>query len=360
MLISCTKKLQKQMNIQPCQVEISDPLFSWHANIITVNHRKTIVLVNDDNRYCVVLHGIKAKDFTNIEAVILNGIKEILLADCVKPDVVERYIKDGGNIIFSKTRNRTLTARMNKGTEAASIFVDSYDSQTTAQPDVSKKINAFVFVDVGAKSFHPYELFYNALENRYGKPIFSTKAFVLKIKLNLEKFDVWRRVVVPANINFEVLHKVIQECFDWGYNHLHGFVKLKDQKPLVSIVSDKEDIDEFPREKLMFLESKTLIAEYLQDDEPLIYTYDYGDNWEHLIEVEDVISDFDKNYPVCLAGLGDRPPEDVGGEDGYIDFLKIIGNPGHKDYKSMKTWYESQYYKGFDIEKVNRCLKYLF
>lgn len=62
---------------------------------------------------------------------------------------------------------------------------------------------------------------------------------------------------------------------------------------------------------------------------------------------------------VCLAGQGDRPPEDVGGEGGYIDFLEIIGNPGHEDYKSMKSWYEGQYYKGFDIEKVNRCLKYL-
>lgn len=248
---------------------------------------------------------------------------------------------------------------MNKGTEAASIFVENYVGQTTAQPDVSKKVNAFVFVDVGAKSFHPYELFFNALESRYGQPIFSTKAFVLKIKLNLEKFDIWRKVVVPENINFEVLHKVIRECFDWGYNHLHGFVKFQDQKPLVSIVSDEDDMGDFPREEPVLLESKTPITEYLQNDEPLVYTYDFGDNWEHFIEVEDVISNFDKNYPVCIAGQGDRPPEDVGGEGGYIDFLEIMGNPQHEDYKSMKTWYESQYYRGFDIDKVNRCLKHL-
>ena len=38
-------------------------LFSWHANLITVNRRKTCVLVNDNNRYVIVLYELKAKDF---------------------------------------------------------------------------------------------------------------------------------------------------------------------------------------------------------------------------------------------------------------------------------------------------------
>ncbi len=77
-------------------------------------------------------------------------------------------------------------------------------------------------------------------------------------------------------------------------------------------------------------------------------TYDFGDNWEHNIEIENVLFDFDKNHPVCLAGKGDRPPEDVGGEGGY------------EEYEHMKEWYESQYYKGFNIDLVNRQLKHLY
>jgi hypothetical protein len=274
-------------------------------------------------------------------------------------EVVESYLSDGGDVVFSKTRSRTLVARMNKGCEAAEIFFDQYDVKSITQPVVSKSSNAFIFIDTGSKPVHPYELFYETLESKYGKPIFSTKALVLKIKLRLEHFDIWRRVVVPVNLNFESLHKVIRDCFGWGYRHQHDFVVYRDQNPIVSIVSDEDNITKYPQNEPTLLESKTAIAEYMPKHKQIVYTYDFGDNWEHTVEVEDVLFDFDKNHPVCLDGQGDRPPEDVGGESGYIEFIKIINNPQHENYNHMKSWFESQYYKGFDIKSVNRQLKYL-
>lgn len=66
------------------------------------------------------------------------------------------------------------------------------------------------------------------------------------------------------------------------------------------------------------------------------YRYDYGDNWQHIIKVEDVIFDYDKNYSFCLEGSGDRPPEDVGGEQGYEEFVEIMSNPMHQgEYETM-------------------------
>lgn len=63
MLIQCTKKLLDELNIKPASALEEEPLFSWHANLMMLSHRKTVVLVNDKNRYVVVLHGLKAKDF---------------------------------------------------------------------------------------------------------------------------------------------------------------------------------------------------------------------------------------------------------------------------------------------------------
>ena len=60
MLIQCTKKLLGELEIKPVPSIEEAPLFSWHANIITVNRRKTVVLCNDSNRYIVVLYGLKA------------------------------------------------------------------------------------------------------------------------------------------------------------------------------------------------------------------------------------------------------------------------------------------------------------
>lgn len=40
--------------------------------------------------------------------------------------------------------------------------------------------------------------------------------------------------------------------------------------------------------------------------------------------LEDVIFDYDKNYVCCIDGHGDAPPEDVGGEGGFEEFIIII------------------------------------
>ena len=88
------------------------------------------------------------------------------------------------------------------------------------------------------------------------------------------------------------------------------------------------------------------------------YTYDFGDNWQHYIEVESVIDDYDKNYPVCLAGEGNAPPEDVGGEYGYEEFLTIMADKKHPEHDQMAAWAASQGYKDFNIEQVNRAIRY--
>lgn len=88
------------------------------------------------------------------------------------------------------------------------------------------------------------------------------------------------------------------------------------------------------------------------------YIYDFGDFWEHYIEVEKVIDDYDKYYPVCLGWAGNLPPEDVGGPYGYDDFLEIIADGTHPEYKDMVIWGEAQGYGGFDLELVNRNLRF--
>ena len=57
-------------------------------------------------------------------------------------------------------------------------------------------------------------------------------------------------------------------------------------------------------------------------------------------------------------GEGKTPPEGVGGVLGYEEFLYIINRPGSGEYESACQWAESQGYKEFDIDLLNRRLKY--
>ena len=61
MLIRCTKKLLVELKVEPESISEVDPFFSWHANILVINRRKVVVLMNDLNRYAVVLIGVKQR-----------------------------------------------------------------------------------------------------------------------------------------------------------------------------------------------------------------------------------------------------------------------------------------------------------
>lgn len=359
MIINCTKKLQDELGIKPTLVEVDNPLFSWHANVIKINRRKIVVLINDASRYAVILYGLRMKEFKNMSSLIIDAIYKTFENDGINTEVISNYLKDAGEVIFSKTQNRTLVARMNKGCEAVEVYSGLINEASIIQVNLAKKAYRYIFIDCGNEKKHPNEILYKELEKRYKISPIKCKAVKLKVKLDLKKFDIWRSVIIPLNFTFGEFHKIMRELFDWKDYHLHDFMIYKGDEPIINIVGSEEDLA-YQMETPMIMENKVKVSDYLPKYKRLKYTYDYGDNWEHLIKVEDVIFDYDKNYSYCLDGSGDRPPEDVGGESGYEEFVKIMSDPTHDEYEHTKQWADSQYYKPFDIDMVNRRLKYLW
>ncbi|MDZ7725918.1 MAG: plasmid pRiA4b ORF-3 family protein [candidate division KSB1 bacterium] len=86
--------------------------------------------------------------------------------------------------------------------------------------------------------------------------------------------------------------------------------------------------------------------------EKIIYEYDFGDGWEHDIVLEKILAfDEDTQYPVCLDGEMNCPPEDCGGAFGYSDMLDILKDPDHKEYESTIEWLGGEFDpKYFDKE----------
>jgi len=361
MLICCTKKLLVELKVEPELVEEENSLFSWHANIIVVNRKKVVVLVNDHNRYAVVLYGLKAKDFKRFNEIALQGIRETFQGEGISDKVIDKYLLHTGEVTITKTKDRTSVARMNKACENAYYFDELWDVDSMFQPDMSNRISRLLVGD-GKKSYIvPNEEMYKDLTLFIGESIFEAKAAILKVTLRLENHQVWRRLVVPVNQTFNQLHQIIQTAFGWQDYHLHDFYVYgkavtgdheKIRKPIIHLVCDEEAFS-YQGQVNMKHEKGVKLSVYIPVCEKLTYNYDFGDDWNHDIEVESMIENYDFNYPVCLEGEGITPPEDVGGEYGYEEFLKILANPAHPEYEHMVEWGRMQHYQDFAIDYIN-------
>ncbi|MBM7661769.1 hypothetical protein JOC85_002572 [Bacillus mesophilus] len=357
MLIQCTKKLLSELKLVPETTADAEPLFSWHANLLTINRRKTLVLMNDSNRYVIVLHGLKAKDIKNIEVLILEAIRETFRDEGIKDEVIEAFISSSKKFTYTTTKDRTMVARLNKACENVLYFEEDLIQQTINQVKMNKRISRFL-VGNGKKDYrYPNQDLYRDLEVLAGEAIFYSEALVLHVKLNLKNHHVWRKVMVPKRITFPELHETLQIVFGWKDYHLHEFITFKEnleRQPIVRLVCHEEALNH-PSRIPMRIETGEKLVDYLPAK--ISYLYDFGEGWEHEIIIENERDDYDQNFPVCIDGGGNTPPEDVGGEYGYEAFLKIISNPNHPEHSFMVSWGISQGYSEFDIDMINRSLK---
>jgi hypothetical protein len=148
----------------------------------------------------------------------------------------------------------------------------------------------------------------------------------LGVVLRHSEPPIWRRLEVPATTTLEQLHTVLQIAFDWSDDHLHEF----------------EIVDEARGRRVVkgAAGRRTTLAHVLVDPGvTLIYRYDFGDDWEHVVTVEDRgPAEAGVRYPRCTGGGRAAPPEDSGGVPGYEELLEILADPNHPEHEDRVDW----------------------
>jgi hypothetical protein len=140
------------------------------------------------------------------------------------------------------------------------------------------------------------------------------QALRLRVDLLLMPAPVWRRFLLPAQASFWDLHVAIQDTFGWEDRHLHQFT-VDDHRAgghcRLGIPGDQR-LDG-PGRVLPGWEHRVL--SYPRPDTPSsLYTYDFGDEWQHEVTLEAVQGGEEPSrLPRCLAGEGQAPAEDSGG-----------------------------------------------
>lgn len=139
--------------------------------------------------------------------------------------------------------------------------------------------------------------------------------FRFKITIQYTSPPIWRRIVIP-DCTLAKLHSYIQAAFDWENAHLHAFTI--DGKQYGPSDHEMDGIDESTITLGKLLPKSKNSAKWL-------YEYDFGDDWRHQIVFEGHPKPDPKlTYPICLDGKQAGPLEDIGGPEGYADYVREL------------------------------------
>ena len=183
-----------------------------------------------------------------------------------------------------------------------------------------------------------------------GPAIFQVKIALLDIEP-----AIWRRVLATADTTLDQLHEVIQAAFGWGNYHLHQY--LIDGK-IYALPDPEYDDDLLPPR----LDERAVPLRDLLTAGSIVYEYDFGDDWKHLVEIESVAMAHEPGvrYPICTGGERACPREDCGGPPGYQSLLEALADPMHEEHAELKRWAGRRYApEKFDPAVANRALRKL-
>lgn len=140
------------------------------------------------------------------------------------------------------------------------------------------------------------------------------KGYQLKITIKGSKPPIWRRVIVPEQISFADLDDVIECIFGWEHAHLYEFYFPKNGDR-ISMPNEFGDgfADDFAEG---FSAREECIDNWMDAGEKFEYTYDFGDDWNHMVLVEKLVP-YENRYAQVVKSKGPYMIEDCGGIWGF-------------------------------------------
>src|SRR5438477_7049629 len=176
------------------------------------------------------------------------------------------------------------------------------------------------------------------------------KVHCLKVILQGTDPPVWRRLLVRSNTTLADVHQILQWAMGWENSHLHQFHFGN------TTYGPSSFADFGPRPKD---EGRARLATVAPLGTQFMYEYDFGDGWEHIVEVEKVLPAGDgEHYPRCVGGERACPPEDCGGSWGYAEMLDTINSGPSDERDELLDWLGDTFDPDhFDADALNSMLR---
>ncbi|MBS1561024.1 MAG: plasmid pRiA4b ORF-3 family protein [Bacteroidetes bacterium] len=373
--IHATKKLLTKLKIAPeTEAAAKDGrLGAWYADLRVVNRRLVVFALNERTLLCVIVPYASLK--SDPAAAVAAALRPVLEAVGVPNDVIGTELAAFNAVSFTTTASRVMLGRLRHAIDDAEYQLFRGEALDT----VAVRMSSFMYsAGKGQPSMaylFPYDLVGSTLDIETHSPMpfersmsipvpsppiqqrepvakrsaHEVDTLILRISLDGIRPEIWRTVMVPANITLRRLHDVIQAAMGWDDSHLHLFTING------TPYGDRQVFDDMPQmkdEKFVNIGSLGLAP-----GSTFSYEYDMGDGWRHTISVvgTDSVSP-DATYRV-IDGANAVPPEDIGGTYGYARFVLAMMDPKHEDHDEVLQWYGRPFdHTMFDLRAAQRFL----
>jgi pRiA4b ORF-3-like protein len=189
-------------------------------------------------------------------------------------------------------------------------------------------------------------------------------AVVYRIRADIDDATppIWRRLDVRSNLTLDLLHQVLQVAFDWTDSHLHRFSlgggAFEHDSQLFLCPYDVEN-REWDEDGDGLPAATTRLDETLAEPgDVLHYLYDYGDNWQLTLRLEEVLP-AGNDCPAAIVVDGGRaaPPEDCGHLVDAESLAEVVPDPALFEPERVNRGFGDAYFvlreAGVDVRLVD-------
>jgi len=185
---------------------------------------------------------------------------------------------------------------------------------------------------------------------------FDRDDFIIRLEAQILGIDsiISRTLELPRDLNFAQLHEVLQAAFGWTDSHEHQFIVGG------LVVGAPEYLEEDAYGPRVIAATEVHLRDLRFPYRPnaqleILYQYDFSDNWQHRLILTPMLRAESVKYPRCIAGSRAGPPEDVGGDIRYQEFLEAWRDPEHEEDAANRRWAGRKFDpERFDLEAANR------
>jgi hypothetical protein len=184
----------------------------------------------------------------------------------------------------------------------------------------------------------------------------------IRVHINDSEPSIWRRLDLRSNLTLDLLHQVLQLAFDWTDSHLHRFSLgggAFDHHSQLFLCPYDVVNKESPEDDDGLPAAETRLDETLsQPGDVLHYLYDYGDNWELTLRLEEVLpTESDSPAAVVVDGERAAPPEDCGHLVDVDSLSEVLPDPALFEPERVNKGFSDAYFvlrkAGIDVRLVD-------